>query len=796
MGIIDNIKSRLGIGSSSQGKKPPVRKDSGIDTTDKVQVSGKKKSADDGKILPKNLSGKKVSGKARPLIKKKKPLSPEDMEKRLKDTVHRMTAIARGFGGDFKMDVKEGKDWAYHFEDNSITYPRQDLVNKTPDYAMGVILHELSHRRYSRWVVEPEMQQNEPFLFLNNAVEDPRVNNITSSRFEGARDFFKVIYDEDLFTSEFESEVKQKLIEKLKQNGLSEEDAKKAVEQMGGEVPRHIQYGLGLIYDWYTGGKMDPRIKDDQVKKALKKTASKYREAFRLKRDVLKKDLTPAEINKQAMDAYRIVKKEIWPEYQKLVEEDKKDLANSISGTGGQGKSGKGQKSGQKSGQSGQSGRPRQGQQSGQQSGQSGSASGSQQGQQEQQSGQPGGAGGGGDKKTGDKDKQSQAAGSGGKIDPEKAKEIAEKVINELDKDLSGSKFEERDQGARRNNRPGKDGKPQQGQQGQGANQGKGANQGQDASQGKGQQGQGQDGQGQKSQGKSSDSKGGGQGGQTSKIDLPSLEELLQKKMELEARNESLMSNYDSYVYDTVEYSQELAGELKNFMHEHERPRYHGNFRSGKKLNLRKAMQSEARYALTGEFDEEIWMRRTKPTKHDHQFLFVLDESGSMRGGAKWENALQGLVLCQEALDEMDIDFGVIGFSDYPQVHKSLEDKFTEDFRDNELNQINNSQSGGTNDADAIQTALEMLRIQEPDKQKSIIVITDGEGKSEEVKKLVEEAEEAGIRIIGVGIGAGTDSVERVYKHHVKVDNIAQLPMKLAGVVREQIEGAYDDEYY
>jgi len=852
MGIIDRIKSGLGMGTGQQLGTPKKDKSAKIDTRDRVNISGKK-SDQDGLITPGKaqqakkdtpadqadsalppLGGKKadmpgssgVSGKPKKKVNAgpnnptniamlediDQPVaSPKDMENKLKNTIHRMTAIARSVGGDFKMGVEEGENWAYSFPTNTITYPKQDLIDKHPDYALGVILHESAHRRYSRWFVEPDLEKSEPFLFLNNAVEDPRVNNIQISRFAGAKDFFKKVYNEDLFTPEFDSDIMNKLVEGMVKEGVDRKDAEKAVKSMGVKIPRHIQYGLGLIYDWYTDGKMDPRIKDKNVKKALKKTAPVFRKAFGLKREVMGKDLTPAEINKQAMEAYQVVRDKLWPEYQKLVEEDKNSLAKGLSGAGG----GKSNQSG-KQGKSGGSGKSegKQQQQSGRSSG-SGESSGSQQQSQQQQAGgsgvgfqeqqeqksgdqqNTGGAGGAGDKQ-GEEKKLDQASGVGDeKMDPEKAKEIAEKVIENLDRELNGQKFEEKAENARRNNRQGGNQSSQAGKQSgegkQGNQLGNQSNQSGNKSGDKSQQnGNQQGGDSQKSKGQGSDSKGRGQGGQTSDIDLPSLEELLDRKMEIEARNEAMQSPYDRYVYDTCEFSDELSGELKNFMHEHERPRYIGNYRTGKKLNLRRAMQSEARYQLTGEFDDEIWLRREDPQKRDHQFIFVLDESGSMRGGEKWENALKGLVLCQEALDELEIDFGVIGFSDNPQIHKNLEDKFDENFRDNELNQIMGSLSGGTNDADAVKIALDMLKHQDPEKQKTIVVITDGEGKSEEMKKLIEEAEEAGIKIIGVGIGEGTSAVGHVYKDKVKVDRIAQLPTKLSDIIREQVEDSYE----
>lgn len=841
MGTIDGIQGIFGSGDGERFRATPIKKESStdIDTTDKVSFSRPPSGEEVGAIFAvgrvpsKDISAETKledtsSGKGDSISQFKvasapsnipvnisqieddpKTKSMEDFEKKLKETVHRMTAIARATGGDFRMELHEGANWAYHFETNSITYPPADLIEKSPEYALGVILHEGSHRRYSKWFVEPEFQQKEPFLFLNNAVEDPRVNNITISRYAGAKDYFKKVYDEDLFTPEFNSGIKKKMIDEMVRAGLAKEQAEKAAEQFaGGTIPRHIQFGLAMIYDWYTDGKMDPRVHDPIVKKALEEAAPYYREAFGLKREVLTKDLTPDEINQQAKECYEIVRDKLWPIYEKLVEEDKKDLSNQIQKQGQSGKSSQsGQSSGNESGSTSKSSESRDGKDSGSTNKSSGSSSGKESGSSSDKQGD---------------DKKGGGQGSG-EIDPQKAKEIAEKVIDSIDKELSGNKFEERDKKARRENRSGgnQSGKVGKGQGSMEPNKGKDLKDGKDAGDGKdskdgrdstdgkdvgdtGKDGKGVDGdkagdqgneadgaQSQNNQGQNDQQEQGSSGGSTSDIDLPSIEELLQKKLEIEARNEAMQSPYDKYVYDTVEFSEQLAGEMKNFIHEHERPRYVGNFSTGKKINLRKAMQSEAKFQLTGEFDDEIWLRREHPTKRDHQFIFVMDESGSMREQEKWTNALKGLVLCQEALYELDIDFGVIGFSDNPQVHKTLEDKFDENFRNNEFAQIMSSPAGGTNDADAVKIALEMLRSQDADKMKTIIVITDGEGKKEEMKKLIAEAEEAGIKIIGVGIGAGTQTVEEVYPTHVKVDRIAQLPGKLSDIIRTQVEDSY-----
>ncbi|MBZ0173271.1 MAG: VWA domain-containing protein, partial [Phycisphaerales bacterium] len=353
-----------------------------------------------------------------------------------------------------------------------------------------------------------------------------------------------------------------------------------------------------------------------------------------------------------------------------------------------------------------------------------------------------------------------------------------------------------------------------EGQQGGKPNKGQQGNQ-------SGQSGQGQDGQGNQSgNGKADNSVGDGQkgnkggdpnqksesGGQqgggsehgrgTSDIDLPDLEELIRMKQEMESMYEQLKTDYDRYHGPVASYADELAGELKNFLQENTRPKFKREmFPTGRKLDMRAAMQSEARFERTGEFDTDIWLRRNNPTERGYEFVFVLDESGSMKGGDKWRNALQALVLSAEALDQLDINFGLIGFSDMPKVHKELTDKFSLESRGRMLADVETSPSGGTNDSDGVKSAIEMLKKGEPDKKKILVVITDGEGKEQELKQQIAIAKELGISVIGVGIDSGMAHVENVYPEHVLVPRISQMPAKFAEMLKQQIEGEFDAVY-
>lgn len=726
----------------------------------------------------------------------------QDLQERLRERIHIIESIGRGLSGDFKLTIQEGPGWAYDFKTNTIMYKKEDLMNKSEDYGLGVILHETGHRRYSRWVRDPDLEQNPAMALLSNGVEDPRINNLMISRYAGSKPFFRAIYDEE-FLKKTEADYRKDMIDQMtKQMGMPRDKAEKAVARMKEVIPRHMQYILALIYDWYTEGQRPSWLKNKEVIAALDKTQKDYREAYQLRRDIFFDDLTPKEIFEQADETYKIVKEKLWPEYKKLIDEDKKDLAKGMAGLGsprsgqGSGKPQQGQGSGQGQPQpssGGGSGQPNQANDKKNQQGGSGQGGGADKNQQAKDQKGGGGAGkadekekkeakdqkggggsdkadekkekdkaqGGGDGKdkadekkdktqgAGDGDEKADEKKEGGQPQPEPTEEDeknAEKVLEGMEKDMN-KKLESKEQQSQQD--------PQNSSGGQG-------------------------------QGGSSNSRG------TTDIQLPTLQELYEKQKQLEKQLESLKTPYEKYSTELAPIIDEMAGELKNILEENSSPKFVGDFPSGKRINLRKAMQAQGKYEVTGEFDPDIWLRRDLPSQRDYDFVFVLDESGSMIDAEKWSNAMKALILSAEALEQLKIKFGVVGFSDYPKVHKKMDDRYDEGFRERMLGDILRSPHQNTNDSDAVKIALDMVKETPPDKIKIIVVISDGQGKERELQRVIQQADKDGVKVIGVGIGEGMYYVKKVYPQNVVVSDVKDLPFAMANLIQEEIIGGVD----
>ena len=275
------------------------------------------------------------------------------------------------------------------------------------------------------------------------------------------------------------------------------------------------------------------------------------------------------------------------------------------------------------------------------------------------------------------------------------------------------------------------------------------------------------------------------------------LSELLKQKLELQKKFEAIHSDYDVYHSKVARMADTLAGELGNFLHRNSEPEYARPFRkSGKKLDVKQAMRSQAKFERTGVYDPNVWLRRTNPEHRNFEFVFVLDQSGSMgkEGAEKWDNSVLGLIMAGEALQQLKIPFGVIGFSNGVRVHKDLNENY-EEKREDVLSNIKGYGGDSTRDDRGLETALDLLKTQgRSDAQKVVVVLSDGEGQSDNVRKLLAgRAEDEGVHVIGLGIGAGTDFVKEVYEQSLVIGELDQMPLELSYLIREQIEGV--DEY-
>ncbi|KAL8708470.1 MAG: hypothetical protein Q9220_006627 [cf. Caloplaca sp. 1 TL-2023] len=79
----------------------------------------------------------------------------------------------------------------------------------------------------------------------------------------------------------------------------------------------------------------------------------------------------------------------------------------------------------------------------------------------------------------------------------------------------------------------------------------------------------------------------------------------------------------------TLPLAQHLCSQLHLILHPTAATKYRGDFRTGKRLNIKKVIP----YIASGYKRDKIWMRRSVPSKRMYQIMIAVDDSWSMMGG-------------------------------------------------------------------------------------------------------------------------------------------------------------------
>ena len=192
----------------------------------------------------------------------------------------------------------------------------------------------------------------------------------------------------------------------------------------------------------------------------------------------------------------------------------------------------------------------------------------------------------------------------------------------------------------------------------------------------------------------------------------------------------------------------------------------------------------------------------------------VIDQSGSMSGNNQ-KYATMGAIAIAEPLDKLgapimvcgprngqgydpeeeeyeEIQTSVRGYykCDTPKFHRACPvhiDVF-KDWNESMVSCLSRfstiTASGGTPLSDGIQYAMQELS-DRTERHRVIIVLTDGAANCPDVvNRQIRLAKEAGIHVIGVGIGDWCDCVTTQFpENHIQIPNVSELPKQLLGVL-------------
>ncbi|KAG9396550.1 hypothetical protein J8273_1558 [Carpediemonas membranifera] len=111
-----------------------------------------------------------------------------------------------------------------------------------------------------------------------------------------------------------------------------------------------------------------------------------------------------------------------------------------------------------------------------------------------------------------------------------------------------------------------------------------------------------------------------------------------------------------------------LTEQLSTVLEPTERSQLVGNFRTGKRLSMRRLVQ----FVASQYVQNNIWLRRTKPAKRDYSVVIAVDTSRSMQASA--DLAKEALVLLTSALNALETGpVCVVGFGEGAEVYHPLE---------------------------------------------------------------------------------------------------------------------------
>ncbi|KRZ96239.1 Midasin [Trichinella sp. T8] len=130
----------------------------------------------------------------------------------------------------------------------------------------------------------------------------------------------------------------------------------------------------------------------------------------------------------------------------------------------------------------------------------------------------------------------------------------------------------------------------------------------------------------------------------------------------------------------------ELCESLRCLLEPTVASRLQGDYRTGKRLNMRKIIP----YIASGFRKDKIWLRRTRKTKRDYQVVLAIDNSQSMQLNNVKTMALQSLAMLNEAFHVMEVGHvGVCKFGNEPILLQPLTKTFDVHYGAKIIEQLN-----------------------------------------------------------------------------------------------------------
>lgn len=199
-----------------------------------------------------------------------------------------------------------------------------------------------------------------------------------------------------------------------------------------------------------------------------------------------------------------------------------------------------------------------------------------------------------------------------------------------------------------------------------------------------------------------------------------------------------------------------------------------------------------------------LWDTKTRPEKNDYRFTLLVDLSGSMFVGGKITKTFRGTVLLAEALERAGVKVEILGFQDELIIFKAFNEPLNQAVRDRMAGmpaEVTNANPGGHNkaahndDGFCVDAAAKRLAAQEGT-QRFLVVLSDGtpvpssahRGRQWDLHRIIQEIRERReVKLVGVGLGPGTDHVKTFYPNHAVMEEMQEFPENMVGLFEDLI---------
>ncbi len=657
-----------------------------------------------------------------------------------------LSSLAYFIGKDFRIPVKlnePGEGWHWDFEKNIIKIDPQDLLDKPMDYLRFVISHEGGHRRISRADFIPLEQWREPgFSFMMNAIEDPRDNNFVAESYPKFKEQMGIAYEQDL---DFEAKAKGKATDEL------------------GYKPRFMQAGFEYIKQWFKETKGED----------FDKTLSAAQDSWWRYPSRQEADSSEELITKYAKKSYEINRDRVWPDFKQLIEEDMKDqqMQEMMQDSQTKGESGSGQglpqelkdkltpEEQQQLEEAIKEAVEIQQQKTQEQQGQQDSAG------ESQEQGEPSG-------------EQSESKGAPVNLDslPEELKQKIKDYIESLPEDIK-QELEKRAQQALA------EFEKELNEELQGK-----------LSQNPEQKAEKEAGKREASVVEQSEVS---ESPESSKKTRPEIDQdEIQKYRDMLAKEMEKDANvYEEYRREVLPIIDKLEQDLRDIFVARRARGWESGHKSGKRIDIKRRIQEKAKDVPA--MESRAWQKRELPQEKDYAISLLVDLSGSMEGETI-EETFKAVIVLTEVLNRLSINLEVLGFNDKIYEYQNFGQPISKEIREQMgrmLDEVHSSGASYNDDGWALEQTSERLAKQKVD-QKFLIVLSDGlpvespkHSRSQyELGKVIKQVmKDTDQKLIGLGIGSGTEHVARYYPNSMANVDIHEMASKLADLIEEVI---------